>query len=239
MNKKMAILALVLAFVSFNANGFAQESTLSTDAVINREVSPDTAKIRLYVENTGSNLDDIKQKNDKTVNEVISKIKQKLNQDESVKTIAFRVNSLYNNKDKTSIFQKYQVTNGFEVKLKDLNKVSEIIKIALDNGVTMVDRVDFSIEDGEKTCNDLMNSVITMAKNRAQTVAKASGVELLKIKSINPYCSLTTNYVQPRFLNASLAKTSDSASFGAESIETINPGTISARASVNMTYYLK
>ena len=71
------------------------------------------------------------------------------------------------------------------------------------------------------------------------TVAKASGNELLKVKNINPYCSLTTNYVQPRFLNSSLAKTADMASSGGSMLETINPGTISARASVNMTYYLK
>ena len=239
MNKKLALAALLIAFLGFNFNTFAQESTLSTEAVINQDVSPDTAKIRLYVENTGSNIEDIKQKNDKTVNDVISKIKQKLSPNESVKTIAFRVNSVYSNKEKSSLFQKYQVTNGFEVKLKDLNKVSKIIKIALDNGVTMVDRVDFSIEDGEKVCNELMTSVISMAKNRALTVAKASGSELLKIKNINPYCSLTTNYVQPRFLNSSLAKTADMASSGGSMLETINPGTISARASVNMTYYLK
>lgn len=239
MNKKLALFALLITFLGFNFNTLAQESTLSTEAVINQDVSPDTAKIRLYVENTGSNIEDIKQKNDKTVNDVISKIKQKLSPNESVKTIAFRVNSVYSNKEKSSLFQKYQVTNGFEVKLKDLNKVSKIIKIALDNGVTMVDRVDFSIEDGEKVCNELMTSVISMAKNRALTVAKASGNELLKVKNINPYCSLTTNYVQPRFLNSSLAKTADMASSGGSMLETINPGTISARASVNMTYYLK
>ena len=238
MNKKFALLALFVTFMSFKLMAHSQESTLSTDASINQEVAPDTAKIRFYVENTGSNLEDIKQKNDKTVNEVVSKIKQKLNQNESVKTIAFRVNNVYANKDKSSIFQKFQVTNGFEVKLKDLNKISEIIKLAIDNGVTMVDRVDFSVEDGEKVCNEMMTSVISVAKNRAQTVAKASGAEILKIKSINPYCSLTTNYVQPKFLNTSLERAMDSASMGG-TIETITPGTISARASVNMTYYLK
>lgn len=237
MNKKLALAAILFSLVAFNANVIAEESTLTTDASIIKEVSPDTAKIRFYVENTGSNLDDIKEKNDKTVNSVITKIKAKLNQDESIKTIAFRVNNVYSNKDKTSIFQKFQVTNGFEVKLKDLSKISEIIKIALDNGVTMVDRVDFSIEDGEKECNQLITSVINIAESRAQTVAKASGTEILKVKSINPYCSLTTNYVQPKFLNSSLERAMDSSSMGA--METIQPGAINARASVNMTYYLK
>ena len=55
MNKKLALAALLIAFLGFNFNTFAQESTLSTEAVINQDVSPDTAKIRLYVENTGSN----------------------------------------------------------------------------------------------------------------------------------------------------------------------------------------
>ncbi len=239
MNKKIALLAVFMAIVTFNTNVIAQESTLSTEAVINKEVSPDTAKIRFYVENTGSNLEDIKEKNDKTINEIMTKIKQKLSQNESIKTIAYRINSVNSTKDKTSIFQKFQVSNGFEVKIKDLNKVAEIIKIALDNGATAVDRVDFSIEGGEDICNELMTSAINMAKNRAQVIAKASGSEILKVKNINPYCSLTTNYVQPRFLNAALEKSADTAMSSLGVSETIQPGTISARASVNITYYLK
>ena len=136
---------------------------------------------------------------------------------------------------------KYEVKNGFEVKLKDLSKISEIIQIAMDSGVKNIGQLNFSVENGENICNDLMSKATKSAKNRAQIIAQAAGVQLDKPKSINPYCSLSNNFVQPRYLNSS-AK----ASFGAmdmaapESVvESIEPGSVNVRASVNMTYYLK
>ncbi len=235
------ILALSLPFAAFAAEVQPQESTISVDYTINTDIAPDTAKIKFYVENSGINLADIKEKNDKIVSEAINEIKKKLNPNESVKTISFRVNNVYSYKDKIRIFQKYEVTNGFEVKLKDLNKISQIIKIAMDKGVKRVDNVNFSIEDGQKTCNELMKQAVSNAKLRAQILAGAAGTTLDKPKSINPYCSLNSTHVQQaRFYANSSMKAMDGAG-EAESLadEIIEPGTINTRASVNMIYYLK
>lgn len=238
-----AVLALTLTvpFAAFAAEVQTQESTINVDYTINTDIAPDTAKIKFYVENSGLNLADIKEKNDKVVSEAINEIKKKLGQNESVKTISFRVNNVYSYKDKVRIFQKYEVTNGFEVKLKDLNKVSEIIKIAMDKGVKRVDNVNFSIENGQKTCNELMKQAVTNAKERAQILAGAAGVSLDKPKSINPYCSLNSTYVsQPRLYSNSSMKAMDTAAGAVETVdEIIEPGTINTRASVNMIYYLK
>lgn len=216
------------------------ESTISVDSTANSELAPDTAVIRFYIENSGTNLAEIKDKNDKIANTAIADIKKKLNKDETIKTIAFRVNNVYSYKDKVRIFQKYEVVNGFEVKLKDLNKVSEIIKVAMNDGVKRVDNLNFSIENGQDACNILMAKAISMAKARAQHLSSAAGAELGKIKNINPYCSLNSSFVQPRYLNTSM-KSAGGVMDGAEASmdESIEPGSINVRASVNMTYYLK
>ena len=242
--KKLLALIILSSFVvpsAIMAEPTIQESTISVDSSINSDVEPDTLKVKFYVENTGTNLADIKNKNDKIVNGAIVEIKKKLNQNESIKTIAFRVNNIYSYKDKIRIFQKYQVTNGFEVKLKDLSKVSEIIKIAMDNGVKRVDNLNFYIENTEAVCNDLMKQAAIMAKNRATIIATATGAALLKPKSINPYCSLNSTYVNRNvYANAMLKSSADSAmADGAETIETIEPGTINVRAGINAAYYLK
>lgn len=217
-----------------------QESTISVDATTNSDIEPDTLKVKFYVENTGVNLADIKTKNDKVVNNAINEIKKKLNANESVKTIAFRVNNIYSYKDKVRIFQKYQVTNGFEVKLKDLSKASEIIKIAMDNGVKRIDNLNFYIENSQKSCNELMKEATSIAKNRASIVAVAAGATLGKPKSINPYCSLNNNYINRNvYSNALMAKSAVDGAMQEDTIESIEPGTISVRAGVNMTYYLK
>ena len=214
------------------------ESIISVEASKTSEIAPDTATLRFYVENSGVNLSDLKEKNDKIVNTAINAIKAKLKPDESIKTPAFSVNNVYSYKDKIRIFQKYEVKNGFEVKLKDLSKISEIIDIAMNNGIKNIGQLSFSVADGEKACNDAMAEAIKIAKNRAQYLSQTSGNQLLKVKSINPYCSLNNNVVPRYYSNAMLSKAQDS-SEGAATVDVIEPGVINIRAGVNMTYYLK
>ena len=152
-----------------------QESIITTDATINREIAPDTAKITFMVENSGLNLAAIKEKNDKIVNDAMAAIKSQLATNESIKTIAFNVRNIYSYKDKVRVFQKYAVSNGFEVKLKDLDKVSNIINLAMGNGVKNIEGVNFYIEDSESVCNNMMAEAIKMGKNRIQHLSNAAG----------------------------------------------------------------
>ncbi len=239
MNNKILIALLVLSSILLPT--FAvdiQDSVLNIEASKVNEVIPDTAIIRFYVENSGVNLSDIKEKNDKIVNQAINAIKAKLSNDESVKTVAFSVNNIYSYKDRVRIFQKYEVKNGFEVKLKDLTKISEIVNIAMDNGVKNVGQLTFSLSDSEKECNMVLVDTIKIAKNRANTLAESLGVQLGRVKSVNPYCSVTSNNPSPRFYTNSFTAKSSDASEGSV-IDSIKPGTLNIRSSVNMTYYLK
>lgn len=238
--KKLFVILFGLLLCSIPSIGVEiQEATISTDSSVNSDVEPDCALIRFSVENSGINLADIKAKNDKIVNNAINEIKKKLTQSDSIKTTTYRINNVYSYKDKIRIFQKYEVTNGFEVKLKDISKVSEIINIATNNGVKNVNNVSFSLSDGEKVCNELMAKAIKTAKNRAEYLAAAAGTSVSKIKSINPYCSQNSTYVQPRLFANSMMKSAEADGVDSGAIESIEPGTINVRAGVNMTYYLK
>ncbi len=243
MKKNIAFILLATSlFMPVLANeANIKESTISADYSLNTEIAPDTAKIKMYVENSGTNLKELKEKNDKIVSEAQKKIKEKLGSDESIKTIAFSVNNVYSYKDKVRIFQKYEVKNGFEVKLKDLSKISEIIQIAMNSGIKNIGQLNFSIENGEATCNDLMAKATRSAKARAELIAASANAQLDKPKSINPYCSLNANYVQPRYYSNSLKAAGAMAdtAMAENVVESIEPGSINVRAGVNMVYYLK
>lgn len=226
---------LMLNFVSFAIE--QNESVISSDGVVNENFAPDTARIRFYVENTGMNVADIKAKNDKTTTEAITKLKAVLKTNEEIKTIDFSIDSVYSYKDKVRVFQKYVVRNGFEVKLKDLTKVSDVIQIAMSAGVKEVQNISFSIENSEEICNDLIVKAGIIAKNRAMKLSSALGEQLDKPKSINPYCSLSANnrhYQTKAFMNSVATDGISEASTGA-----IQVGDMNVRATVNLTYYLK
>lgn len=239
MKKTLIVIMFMFLIIPVFAQENIKESIITTDMVINREIMPDTAKIRFSVQNSGINLESLKQKNDEIVNNAIKAIKLQLNQNETIKTISFNVRNVYSYKDKIRVFQKYEVSNGFEVKLKDLNKVSKIINLAMDNGVKNVNGINFLIEESENVCNSMMIDAVKMGKNRVQLLANAAGITLDKVKSINPYCSLTSSNTQPRY-NKMVFNSADVDSASNESmLETIEAGSINVRASVNMVYYLK
>ncbi len=241
MIKKTAVLLLSLSLIApAIAAVEPKESTISVDYSMTKQVSPDTVSIKFYVENSGLNIGDIKEKNDKIVNETIKKIKAELKEGESVKTIAYRINNIYSYKDKIRVFQKYEITNGFEVKLKDLTKVSKIIKIATDSGVKRVDQLNFTLENAQAECNKLLADTTKSAQQRASYVASALGTSLDKPKNVNPYCSVNS-YAQPRFYtNSAKMMSAGAMADTAEAVpETIEAGEITLRANVNMTYYLK
>lgn len=239
MFKKMALIALSLTLaVPFAFAADVQESVLSVDYSMTKSVAPDTATIRFYVENSGMNISDIKEKNDKIVNEAITKIKAVLGDKEQIKTIAYRINNIYSYKDKVRVFQKYEVVNGFEVKLKDMSKIQKVIQIATEAGVKKVDQLNFSLEEAQNECNKLLADTVKGASNRASYVAGALGSSLGKPKTVNPYCSVNSSY-QPRYFNAMMKAEASTMDAAGSQMETIEAGEINLRANVNMTYYLK
>ena len=239
MFKKTCVMLFMMTLISPAVFALEnQESTLSVDYSMTKSVAPDTATIKFYVENTGLNVADLKEKNDKTVNDAITKIKAQLGEGEQVKTIAYSINNIYSYKDKIRIFQKYEVVNGFEVKLKDMSKVSKIIQTATDAGVKKVGSLNFTLEEAQNECNKLLADTVKAAAKRANYVAGALNTSILKIKSVNPYCSASSG-VQPRYYNSLMKAEASSAASDSAVVESIEPGEINLRANVNMMYYLK
>ena len=119
-----------------------------------------------------------------------------------------------------------------------MTKITKVVNTAINQGVKNVESINFSIENGEAACNELMSKSIKIAKTRALYLAQSAGATIDKPKSINPYCSLNSSFVQPRYLNSSM-KAEASMDSAAGAIDSIEPGTINVRAGVNMTYYLK
>lgn len=218
-----------------------QESLLYANSRVEKEYMPDSALVSFSVKESGLSVKDIKQKNDKIINNAMTNIKKSLSNDETIKTTAFSINPVYSYKDKTRVLQNYEVTNGFEVKLKDISKVSDIIKIAIDSGVKNVGNIQFFIEDKNNITTDMITEAIKVAKEKAATIAKAANVQTVKIKSINTSCSLDNSYSSIRYLSNMKYKAATDEAVTASSPDygTIEAGTIKVSANADLVYYLK
>lgn len=75
----------------------------------------------------------------------------------------------------------YQVTQGFQVKIRNFDKLSNIVDGLVANGVNNVSNLGFSIEDPEKLRSEARTLAIADAKKKADELKGKIGIKLGKI----------------------------------------------------------
>lgn len=75
----------------------------------------------------------------------------------------------------------YQVSQSFEVKVRDLERVSAILDGLVTAGANQVNNLGFQIDDIEKVKNEARELAIKNAKEKASTLKKQIGIRLGKI----------------------------------------------------------
>src|SRR5690606_22979516 len=75
----------------------------------------------------------------------------------------------------------YTVTNSYSVKVRDLDKVSDIAKVLTDTSVSSLYGPNFSIDDSKSVEQRARAQAIADAKSQAHVLARQLGVRLGKI----------------------------------------------------------
>jgi len=125
----------------------------------------------------------------------------------------------------------YQVSQSFEVKVRDLEKVSAALDGLVAAGANQVNQLGFKIDDEEKLKNEARAKAIADAKIKAATLQKQIGIKLGKI----------VNYSEggywPPIYYAAEAKL-DSGGFGGEG-PSVPTGENEIAITVTITYQIR
>lgn len=84
---------------------------------------------------------------------------------------------------------KFMVDNTVYVTLRDLTKIGEVLGVAVEAGANSVSGITFDVEDKTKVLADARAEAVASARSQAEELAKAAGVTLGDIQSINYYNS--------------------------------------------------
>lgn len=142
---------------------------------------PDVASIALSVVTEKTTAKDAMAENAKKMNEVIKFVKDSGVDEKDVKTQSYRLLPRYDWLEGKRIFRGYELTSTLAVKIRNLEKISKIIDGAVLKGANQVGDIQFIIDDPEKLREGARNKAIENAKEKAQSVAMASGLKLGKI----------------------------------------------------------
>jgi len=82
-------------------------------------------------------------------------------------------------------FVGYEVSQTIQVKVRDLNKVGQLLVDVTASGVKNVGDIAFTVESQELLKEQARNEAITKARKQAEDLADSLGVKLVRISSFN------------------------------------------------------
>lgn len=242
--KKNIFIAIVLLMCALALPSDAKpQGTINVNASSNLELQPDvaefniiiTTKDKLSLENASITNKEISTKIFNDFETILDK-----SQGDYIKTINYSANPKYYYTNGKRVFDKFEVTNTITIHTKSINNVGMFIDKALRLGATNIGNINFTLDDHENYCNELLSLATQKAKTKAETVASASGQKIIGAKEIHTSCNVNGLSPISRYaLNSKMSVAGTTEDSIAESSTKVQGGTIKLYANVNASYFTK
>lgn len=159
-------------------------------------VKPDLALITFAVQNEAKTVAGAISENTQKMNAVIDSIKKQGVESKDLKTANFNISPRYEWRQEKAclsypcpagerVLVGYEVYQSLQVKIKNLEKVGEIIQSATDMGATDASGLQFTVENEDELKSQARKMAIDEAKNKAKELASQLGVDLARITNFS------------------------------------------------------
>ncbi len=153
---------------------------------------PDLVLITFSVVTEGKTVAETMKENTKKMNAVVDFMKNQGIKDKDLKTTDFVIYPRYEWHKETSLFPTgkrvlvgYEVRQSLEVKIRDMEKIGDIIQGATDMGANQMGNLQFTIDKQDELKKQAREEAIKKAKAKAKELASQLGVRLVRITSFN------------------------------------------------------
>lgn len=193
-------------------------------------VVPDIAITNLGVQTQGATAKQTQNDLNKKINAVSDAIK-KLDIDE--KDIQTTNYSIYPNYDYMDRFQKitgYNANATILVKVRDMDKINEVIDIATAQGANTIGGINFDIADRSKAEDEARQKAFQDAFKKAQQAAKIAGFQLGRVINYSENTGNPPFYPMPMIRSAITEK---------DAPTSIEPGSQEVTVTVTISYEIR
>lgn len=197
---------------------------------------PDEAEVRLGIVNEETYLKKAFEKQTKSMNEVISAIKDLGIKEDDIKTTHYSVIPRY--KDNKSIGgwgrqkpSSFEVSHQLTVKIRDLQKVGDIIDTVIEQGAIFIYDLEFNSSKIEELEKEVRLKAAKNAREKAQILAEGTGFKLGRVLKVDEA------KIEPPYLRRAQGRAFEEARFDKLTATTqIGPGSIELEASCTVIY---
>lgn len=170
------------ALILFSTIGFAQQ-TPNVTVIGEGSITaiPDVITFSISVETEGKTPSEAKKANDQAVRKIIDFL-----QSQKLSAKDYQTNYIDLHKEKKYFLEKttdeyFLARHRMTISLTDVKKYDDLIVGLLSAGITNIDSIDFGFLQKEKYMEQARINAIKDAKQKAETYAKASSVNLGKV----------------------------------------------------------
>lgn len=180
----------------FIGSGLSATNTISVTGQGKVEKTPDTAKISFTVREEQKDLKSAQNNVSAKIDAITKALKDAGLEEKYIKTDSYTSYPQYEYPQQVQCFRApcpnpnpllrgYEVAHAVTLSVKDLEKVETVLGILGSNKVTDMNGPSFGFEDDKAVAREARDAAIQDAKNEAQKLAKALGVDLVRIVSFN------------------------------------------------------
>lgn len=162
-------------------------------------VRPDIARFTATVVTDGAHVGDAQNQNSHMSGAAIDFLKKQGVQDKDIKTITYSVEPQYQYDNRPPLCSfthpsvvpcpvntpprivSYEVRNSVEIKVRDLNKIDDLLQGVVSAGANEVGSVTFTVEDEKAAMANARRQAIEDAQAKAVVLARDLGVRIKKI----------------------------------------------------------
>ena len=143
---------------------------------------PDIAIVNLSVVTEGRGIKDVQDRNTQKMNKVIDFLKGFEVEDKDIKTINYNIYPRYNYENRVvPQIIGYEITQTLEVKVRNLEKIGEILDKSVNAGINQVSSLRFWVDKDDDLKEEARKLAIEDAKKKAGTLASNLGIKLVKL----------------------------------------------------------
>ena len=192
---------------------------------------PDRAWVRITAESRASSPRDAQRRNAEAMSPVIDKLRAAGIPADAIRTVAYDLQHEWDFVNNRRVSRGYVARNTIEVRVDAVDRVGELLEIAVASGATSVSGIRFDVKDRAKLEREALRLAVADARAKAEAAAEGAG------RTIERVVRVEEHGVQISTAGAVCARARIGSS--AADVPPISAGQIELRAQVTLTVELK
>ncbi len=183
----VGVLGFLAAKLTYDFATLPQNYPLEITSVGQGKVfaKPDIALVSIGVQTQGMKSNDVVTENNTKMNAITTAIKNLGVEEKDIQTSSYNLSPVYDYTERGRVFRGYSLNQAVNVKIRNFDKIGDILDKATSLGANTVGDLQFTIDDQEKVISEARTKAIAEAKTKAGDLAAAAGLKIVKLVNIS------------------------------------------------------